>query len=189
MRITAGTLRGRSVATRPGKAIRPTSGRVREAIFNLLQNRIDGARVLDLFAGAGALGIEALSRGAAFVLFVDSSGTARRIIERNLRQLEIEERGRVFCCEAGKAVEALSQNGEKFQVVFMDPPYGQGLAHAGLQAVADGGILAQDGVVIVEHDKREQLAGEHGILRLKTKKRYGDTQVSVFVMVPKGGSG
>ena len=189
MRITAGSLRGRRLTTHRGKAIRPTSSRVREAMFNLLQDRIDGARVLDLFAGAGALGIEALSRGAASVVFVDSSRTARRTIEGNLKQLELREYAQVFCCEVNKAIKALSQDGERFGIVFVDPPYGKGLAQDSLRAIAQESILAQDGIVLVEHDKREQIGDEYGILRLKSSKRYGDTQVSVFVMIPKGGSG
>jgi 16S rRNA (guanine(966)-N(2))-methyltransferase RsmD len=188
MRITAGSLRGRRLAAGRGKAIRPTSSRVREAIFNLLQDRIDGARVLDLFAGAGALGIEALSRGAISVLFVDSSRTAKKTIEENLKQLEIGEHGQVFCSEVKKTIGALSQSGERFQVIFIDPPYGKGMAEDSLQAIAQGSILSQDGIVLVEHDKREQIDDEYGILRLKTSKRYGDTRVSVFVTVPKGGS-
>jgi 16S rRNA (guanine966-N2)-methyltransferase len=189
MRITAGTLRGRRLDTRPGKAIRSTSSRVREAIFNLLRDRIEGARVLDLFAGAGALGIEALSRGAAFALFVDSSGTARRTIQGNLKQLKLEEYGKVFCCEARKAIKVLSQNGERFQIIFMDPPYARGLARGSLQAIGQEGILAPDGIMVIEHSKREHIDNEYGILRRKTSKRYGDTQVSMFVTVPKGGSG
>jgi 16S rRNA (guanine966-N2)-methyltransferase len=189
MRITAGSLRGRRLTTRRGKVIRPTSSRVREAIFNLLQDRIDGARVLDLFAGAGALGIEALSRGATSALFVDSSRTAKRTIEGNLKQLELVEYGQVFCCEVRKTIKVLSRSGERFQIIFIDPPYGKGLAQDSLQAIAQESILAQDGIVLVEHDKRERIDDEYGILRLKASKRYGDTQVSVFVTVPKGGSG
>jgi len=189
MRITAGTLRGRRLTTLRGQAIRPTSSKVREAVFNLLKDRIEGARVLDLFAGAGALGIEALSRGATFTLFVDSSGTAKRTIEENLKQLELGERGRVLCCEVEKAIKMLSRNGERFQIVFMDPPYGKGLAQDSLRAIAQQAILAAEGIVVVEQGKRERIGDEYGILRLKTSKRYGDTQVSVFVTAPKGGNG
>lgn len=189
MRITAGTLRGRRLNAGRGRKIRPTSGVVREAIFNLLLGRIQGAEVLDLFAGAGALGIEALSRGARLVVFVDSSKPAMRTIERNLEELGLEGSGRVFCCDAKKAMRILSQNGEKFQIIFLDPPYGRGLAQDSLQAIAQETLLSPNAIVVVEHGRREQIGDQIGILRLKTSKRYGDTQVSVFTAVTQGGTG
>jgi len=189
MRITAGALRGRTLITSRGRAIRPTSGKVREAVFNLLRDRINGARVLDLFAGAGALGIEALSRGAVFAFFVDSSKTAKRTIEENLKQLGVEANGRVLCCAVSRAIKILSQKGERFQIVFVDPPYGKGLAQDSLQAIADEDILAKDGIVVAEHSRREEIGDRCGILLLKTSKRHGDTQISLFMKVPKGGSG
>jgi len=189
MRVTAGTLRGRRLSAGRGRRIRPTSGLVREAIFNLLQDKIRGAEVLDLFAGAGALGIEALSRGARLAVFVDSSKTAMQTIERNLERLGLSGSGRVFCCDARKAMRTLSQNGERFRVVFMDPPYGKGLAQESLQAIAQESILSPGAIVVVEHGRREQIEDPSGILLLRTSKRYGDTQVSVFTAVTQGGTG
>lgn len=188
MRVTAGTLRGRRLATCGGRATRPTSSRVREAVFNLLRDRVEGARVLDLFAGSGALGIEGLSRGAAQAFFVDSSVAARRVIRQNLGALELGSRGRVLGGATKKAIRSLSDAGEQFDVVLVDPPYGRGVTEQTLEAIAAGNIVADHGVVVVECGKRESLGDRYGCLRLRTTRLYGDTRILLFeVLSPASG--
>ncbi|UCF78895.1 MAG: 16S rRNA (guanine(966)-N(2))-methyltransferase RsmD [Candidatus Eiseniibacteriota bacterium] len=187
MRITAGALRGRRLVSCRGRATRPTSSKVREAIFNLLGVHIEGARVLDLFAGSGALGIEALSRGACSALFVDSSALARRTIKKNLSALELPSRGRVLGGGTKSVLGSLSRKGERFDIVFVDPPYGGGMAEETLEAVSAGGLLTGGGVVVVECGKRESLGKKYGALRLRTSRLYGDTRILLFE-IPSGGS-
>ncbi|KPJ60776.1 MAG: hypothetical protein AMJ46_04715 [Latescibacteria bacterium DG_63] len=186
MRITAGALRGRKLATLGGRGTRPTSSRVREAVFNLLRDRIEGARVLDLYAGSGALGIEALSRGAARASFVDSSAPARRTIRENLASLGLTERGGVVGGVTKSAVRSLSDGGERFDIVFVDPPYGRGIAEETLKAIAAARVIENGGVVVVECGKRESLGERYGRLQLQTSRLYGDTRILLFeVLSPR----
>jgi len=180
MRITGGSLRGRLLRVPTGKATRPTSSKVREAVFNIVGGRIVDARVLDLFAGSGALGIEALSRGAESATFVESSPAAVRAIAENLEKLELDERAQVMRGSAASALERLAAAGEKFRVVFADPPYAGRAAEETLAAVAASGVLSPAAIVIVEHTKRQELSGQFGSLGLASSRRYGDTVVSVY---------
>ncbi|MBN1504524.1 MAG: 16S rRNA (guanine(966)-N(2))-methyltransferase RsmD [Candidatus Eisenbacteria bacterium] len=183
MRITGGSLRGRLLRAPKGKATRPTSSRVREAVFDIVGGRITDARVLDLYAGSGALGIEALSRGALFAAFVEASPSAVRAILENLRELELEDRARVIRGSASAALERLSGAGERFTVVFADPPYAGRAAEETLRATAASGVLAPGSLVVVEHTKRQELSGEFGALGLTSSHRYGDTVVSVYALL------
>ena len=146
MRIISGQARGRKLATLEGENTRPTLDRTREALFNILQTRVRGAKVLDLFAGSGALGLEALSRGAQSAVFCDVSRQACAVIQKNIEALRAQDRSRLLCCDAMDALARLA--GESFDVVFLDPPYRKGLvdkALAGLVAddrLADGAFLA-----------------------------------------------
>ena len=180
MRITGGSLRGRVLRAPIGKATRPTSSKVREAVFNIVSDRIADARVLDLFAGSGALGIEALSRGAPFAAFVESSPAAVSAILQNLEELELDDRAQVIRGSVESALERLSAAGEKFGLVFADPPYAGRTAEETLSAVAASGVLAPGSIVIVEHTKRQELGGEFGSLSLTLSRRYGDTMVSMY---------
>ena len=182
MRITGGSLRGRLLRAPEGKVTRPTSSKVREAIFNIVGDRIVDARVLDLYAGSGALGIEALSRGALFAAFVESSATAAKAILGNLEQLELDDRAQVIRGSVAGGLERLSGAGEKFRLVFADPPYAGRAAEETLAAVAASRVLAPGSLVIVEHTKRQELSGEFGSLALASSHRYGDTMVSVYAL-------
>lgn len=181
MRIVAGSLRGRTLIGPKNDAIRPTSDRVRGAIFNILAHAasdvsIEGARVMDLFAGTGALGLEALSRGAAFCLFVEKSPQARAIIERNIETLGIANRAEV---RAGDAAKLGLAPREAFTLVFLDPPYGQGLAEKALAGAAGGGWLAPGALAVVEERSDVAIDWPEGF-EVKDVRRWGDTQ-ALFV--------
>src|ERR687897_1962959 len=152
MRIVGGRFRGRALKGPASDVIRPTSGRLRETIFNILAHAYDdpvaGARVLDLFAGTGAMGLEALSRGAAFALFVDDSAAARGLIRENVEGLGVGGQSRLFRRDATRLGPAGAN--EPFSLVFCDPPYGRGLAERALASCAAGGWLKQDALVVVE---------------------------------------
>lgn len=177
MRIVAGSLRGRTLLSPKSDAIRPTSDRVRGAIFNILTHAasdvpIDGARVLDLFAGTGALGLEALSRGAAFCLFVEKSGPARVLIQRNIDALGMGDRAEV---RAGDAVKLGAAQQDAFTLAFLDPPYGQGLAEKALTAAAGGGWLAPGALAVVE-ERSDVVIEWPDRFEVMDVRRWGDTQ-------------
>ena len=152
MRIVGGRLRSRPLAAPKTQAIRPTSDRLRESLFNVLAHAygdpVTGARVLDLFAGTGALGIEALSRGASFALFVDDGAEARALLRENVAALGLGGTTRIFRRDATKLGPAHPI--EPFSLVFLDPPYGQGLAERALASALDGGWLAPGALIVVE---------------------------------------
>jgi 16S rRNA (guanine966-N2)-methyltransferase len=154
MRVVAGRLRGRALKGPQSQAIRPTADRLREALFNILVHAygdpIDGARVLDLFAGTGALGIEALSRGAAFALFVDDGVEARALLRANVEALGLGGSSKIFRRDATRLGPAHPV--EPFSLVFADPPYGKGLAEQALISARDGGWLLPEALVVVEEE-------------------------------------
>ena len=174
MRVVAGAYRGRRLVAPPGDATRPTSDRVREALFSVLGPSVSGARVLDLFAGSGALGLEALSRGAAAAVFVDHAPAAVKAVRANLAALGIEAEVRRM--EACAALRAAAGRGEAYDLVFLDPPYRQA-GELGLKlSEALPAVLARGARVVSESDRREPLELE---LALTDERRYGDTVIRI----------
>jgi len=180
VRIVGGNLGGRVLRAPAGAATRPTSEKVREAVFAILGSVAD-AHVLDLFAGTGALGIEALSRGAGHVTFVDSARPAIAAIRGNLRALGVEDRATVI---AGDAVAAARQApAAPWQLVFVDPPYRSDLAVRAVTALPEA-HLAPGAVIVIEHDRHNAPPDPLGSLLRTDQRRYGDTLISFFV--PRG---
>ena len=177
MRIVGGRLRGRALVAPKSAAIRPTADRLRESLFNILAHAyadpVTGARVLDLFAGTGALGLEAVSRGAAFALFVDDGTEARALVRANVEQLGLGGVTRIFRRDATRlgAVHPV----EPFGVVFVDPPYGRGLAEQALAAAGDGGWLTPDALVVVEEAVDAKFAAPEGFEEME-RRGYDDTE-------------
>ncbi len=174
MRIVAGAYRGRRLVAPPGDATRPTSDRVREALFSVLGASVDGARVLDLFAGSGALGIEALSRGAAAAVFVDRAPEAIKAIRANLAALGIDAGVRRI--EARAALRAASARAEAYDLVFLDPPYRRAAELGRELSEALPAVLAPGARVVTESDRREPL---ELALALTDERRYGDTLIRI----------
>lgn len=181
MRIVAGRLRGRSIASPQHSGLRPTSDRVRESVFNVLEHGVEdlaltGARVIDLFAGTGALGLEALSRGAAFCLFVEDNAQARALIRDNIDAMQLTGVARIFRRDATDLGPAGTL--APFTLAFLDPPYGKGLAERALSALAAGGWLSPDAIAVLE-----ERAGTEIVLPSEFKeidqRTYGDTQVLI----------
>jgi len=181
MRIIAGALKGRRLAPVKGR-IRPTSAKVREALFSILGPAVAGLRVLDLFAGTGALGIEALSRGAAAAVFVEDHPESLKVLRRNLADLGLADRATVWPLPVATALKRLADRGESFGLAFLDPPYGGGEAVAALGALAAFDLLAPGARVVVEHSRRESLPEACGALTRLSVRRYGDTQVAFYLM-------
>lgn len=183
MRIVAGRFRGAALRTAPGLNTRPTSDRVREALFNILAHRdfdgfsIEGARVLDLFAGSGALGLEALSRGARFALFVEEDGAARAAIRDNIEALKLTGATKIFRRDARALGPCPAGSGGAFDLVFADPPYHKDLIAPALESARAGGWLAPHAVLVLESstDDPPQLAAP---FTRRDARSYGDTLVT-----------
>ncbi|MDG2334013.1 MAG: 16S rRNA (guanine(966)-N(2))-methyltransferase RsmD [Myxococcota bacterium] len=175
LRVVAGSLGGRNLAPPPA-GVRPTSDRVRESLFSILGD-LSGDRVLDLYAGTGALGIEALSRGAESLVAVDRAQTSVRVVDRNLRTLGVAERSEVMRMECRAALRRLADEGNRFDLVFLDPPYADFDDISGvLDALVACDILQPTGVVVVEGPKRHSLPRVAGLSVERTRK-YGDTVI------------
>jgi 16S rRNA (guanine966-N2)-methyltransferase len=185
MRIVGGRHGGRTLLAPKSQAIRPTADRLREALFNILQhsygNPVAGARVLDLFAGTGALGLEAHSRGAVFVLFVDDSAEARALLRGNVDALGAGGSSKVYRRDAARLGPAHPM--EPFSLTFLDPPYGKGLAERALTSARDGGWLTPEALAVVEEAGGAEFAPPEGF-ELIERRGYGDTQLIFLKLVP-----
>ena len=170
MRIITGQARGRRLQTLPGEDTRPTAGRVKEALFSALQFDIEGRRVLDLFAGTGQLGIECLSRGAASAVFVDRRADAVKLIRENLKLTELQDRARVV---AGDSMEFLRSLRERFDIVFLDPPYEAGLLEPAVAHLTAFDILNPHGIIVAEHPADRSLPAPAAPYRVRRTYRYG----------------
>ncbi len=180
MRIIAGSLKGRRLAPVKGR-IRPTAAKVREAVFSILGEAVLEARVLDLFAGPGALGIAALSRGAKAAVFVEDHPEALKVLRRNLNDLGLTAQTMVLPMPVLTALKKLAVRGERFTLAFLDPPYGGGLAAGVLEALAAAELMLPQTWVVAEHSRRESLPERCGDLWRRELRRYGDTQVAFYL--------
>ncbi len=175
MRVITGSARGRKLFTQEGKQVRPTTDRVKEAIFSIIQFDIEGRTVLDLFAGSGQLGIEALSRGAAFAVFVDSSKEAVEVVKKNLIHTDLAQNARVINKDYNTF---LLDKGETFDIAFLDPPYSKGIPEKALPLVA--GRMSEHGIILCEHPDEEAMPPEVGGFTKNKDYRYGNTVITVF---------
>jgi 16S rRNA (guanine966-N2)-methyltransferase len=180
MRVLAGALKGQRLAAPRGPATRPTGDRVRIALLDTLMPFLGRGPFLDLFAGAGAVGIEALSRGAPSAVFVETEVSALRALRDNVTRLGLESRARVIREDAARAVAALARRGERFAVVFLDPPYVSPRAADTLAAVATGALLAPDPVVVLQHSTKSLPLAALGSLAQWKARRFGETTLTFF---------
>lgn len=184
MRVIAGTYKGRRLKTLEGVQVRPTSDRLRETLFNVIAPQIAGARFLDLCAGSGAVGIEALSRGAAGVTFIEASRKAAAVIGENLSHCGIEEGFRLINSEALKALRKLASEEERFDICYFDPPYDSGIYSPVLRQLALNQLIAEDGLVIVEHRRQMPLAPSYDRLRPYREIRQGESCLTFYSLEP-----
>lgn len=178
MRVISGTARGMRLQTPKGLSTRPTTDRVKESMFNIISFRIRESRVLDIFAGSGALGIEALSRGADSCTFVDSSRESICVINENLQKARLDDRADVISSKVESALSRMS--GEKFDMIFMDPPYCKGFIEPVLLFIVDNNILDADGIVVVEHDSNDKTPESIKTLVKSDERTYGGTTISFY---------
>jgi 16S rRNA (guanine(966)-N(2))-methyltransferase RsmD len=180
MRVIGGNAKGRRLKVPKGQAVRPTSDRVKEALFNILPHDLSGIRLLDLFAGTGNVSIEAISRGAAQAILIDSSEKSGKVIRENLRIVGFTDRASVRIAPVSRALRSLARRGETFDMIFLDPPYQRNWVEACLESIAGGNLLRASGTLVLEHSAREQPEAEYGALVLKDQRKYGDTWLSFF---------
>jgi 16S rRNA (guanine(966)-N(2))-methyltransferase RsmD len=183
VRIIGGTARGRRLLTPKDNRIRPTADRVKESLFNILSSllgSLHGLTVVDIFAGTGNLGLEAVSRGAGRCFFIDNNRHSTELIQRNLEHVGFADQGEILVADPRQALTTLERRGIKVDLVFMDPPYQQGLATATLEELAAGKLLTPHAVVVVETDRHEALDDVIGSLTNSDRRRYGDTTIHFY---------
>jgi len=178
MRIIAGTARGRPIQGPKGEGIRPTSDRVRESLFNIIGPWLEG-RVLDLYAGTGALGLEALSRGATRAVFADSGREAQGLIEKNLTALGFEQHTELLKMDAARALDLCERRADAFDFIFADPPYDAQAATWLVERLATSKVLAAGGTLIIESDKREPAPNDARLPQVDERK-FGDTRIRLY---------
>ncbi|HEY2993002.1 MAG TPA: 16S rRNA (guanine(966)-N(2))-methyltransferase RsmD [Methylomirabilota bacterium] len=180
MRIIAGALKGRRLTVPKGDTTRPTADQVRIALMDTLTPRLAGARVLDLFAGAGGVGLEALSRGAAEVTLVERDARAVAALRENVAALGVAAAARVRRGDVLRELEALYRAGERFDIVFLDPPYDGGLVETTLETLGGGGLLLAEGWVIAQHFTKRAPAERVGALFAFRTRRFGETTLTFY---------
>ena len=181
LRVTTGSLKGCAFAV--PRHIRATEGKVRQALFNILGEQIAGARVIDGFAGSGMLGLEALSRGAGLVVFLEAHPVCLKVIRANLAWLDslvVDGRWQLMSGDALHRLRQLAGRAQPFDVILLDPPYERLWGKKALKAVADCGILSPAGVLCVEHARRDELPPRVGSLAVAKQHRYGETVLSFY---------
>lgn len=177
MRIIAGDYKGRRLTSPVDDRVRPTTDKVKEAIFSILTNEIYGSNVLDLFSGSGNLGLEALSRGAEHCWFCDSSRDSLKLIRENIRYCRADEKATVI---AGDFRKVLSGLDTKMDIILLDPPYGKGMLPECFELIGEYDLLTENGLILAEHRKEEELPEEMGGFRKIKERKYGKVVVSIY---------
>lgn len=180
MRIIAGSHKGRRLLSPNTNDIRPTSGRVKEALFSILGDRVIGATVLDLFAGTGAIGIEALSRGAARTMFVESHAASLKLLHSNLTQCGLSEHTEIYPGETHAFFQYAARHRLTFDIIFADPPYRDDSPNTLLPLLGQSAMILPHTVVILEHPTKHQIPPRVGPLNRVRQYRYGDSSLSLF---------
>lgn len=189
MRVIAGSARGRQLLAPKNQRVRPTADRVKEALFSILVSRLgdfSGMRVLDIFAGTGNLGIEALSRGAEFALFIDSHRESAELIRRNLEGTKLADQAKVVVQEAAAALKWLSRGEPPFHLVFLDPPYGEGHTQRLLEILSTSPVVDAGTTVVAEFSAKEDVPTRFGRLAESERRVYGDTALSFLTISDRG---
>ncbi|KRE56576.1 16S rRNA (guanine(966)-N(2))-methyltransferase RsmD [Paenibacillus sp. Soil750] len=180
MRVISGTAKGRSLKAVPGTSTRPTTDKVKEAIFSMIGPYFDGGQVLDLFAGTGGLGIEALSRGMDKAVFIDIEKKSIDTIGHNVEVAKVKDQVEIYRTDAARALKVLAKRAEKFQLVFLDPPYRmKGIAEL-MTTMEEQAIVESDATIVVEHDAKDVLLDTIGGFKQLRRADYGDTAVTIF---------
>lgn len=183
MRIVGGNFKGKKLYSITGRKIRPTADRLRESIFNILSTQVQGSNVLDLFSGTGALGIEALSRGARRVVFVEKSQIALSVIRRNVRACALEKRVKIISWDIEKNLNCIESDTPAFDLVFMDPPYNRSIIPTALLNLHKSRSVKKAACIIVEHSILEPILENHAAFIISDQRKYGKSLVTFLTYV------
>ncbi len=181
MRITTGSLKGRRLKSPRNLKIRPPLDQLKQSVFNMLAGEIEGKRVLDLFAGTGSFGLEALSRGAESIIFVDSSFKACRLLKENVKLLQQEDKASVMCRKVNDTLEDFSKTGREFNLIFLDPPFPAQICQKTLDKLVEQNLLDHQGLIVIHHHYKEKVNSNSNNLELVRKRKFGDNLVSIFL--------
>lgn len=180
MRVIAGSVKGRSLKAPKGMQTRPTTDRVKEAIFSIIHPYIIDSVILDLFSGTGNLGIEALSRGAQKVYFVDNNKASIHIIKENIENTSFQQKSVILFSDAHRVIKKCSIENIQFDIIFMDPPYLKDMIIPMLNAIIEGDLLRRDGIIVIEHDHKDSLPDQVQNLFKMKEKKYGNTMIAIY---------
>lgn len=180
MRVISGKVRGLKLNAPKNDDVRPTTDRVKESLFNMINSYMMDSDILDLFAGTGSLGIECLSRGANKCVFVDKSKESINIVKSNIKKARVENESIVLNLDFKSAISSLALKKEKFDVIFMDPPYYKNMFNDALLAVDEKELLKEDGIIVVEHDTVDKFPDNMGRLYKSREKKYGNTTITFY---------
>ena len=183
MRIIGGNLKGKKLFSPPGKRVRPTADRLRESIFNILSDKVSEAVVLDLFSGTGAFGIESLSRGAKHAVFVEKSGEALHVIQRNILASSLEKQAQAVKWDIAKNLNCLRRIPFRYDLVFMDPPYNRDIIQKGLRNLYHSNCLEREACIVVEHSALEPVRENAVEFAVFDQRKYGKTLVTFLTNV------
>lgn len=181
MRVIAGLLKGRRLERIDTSDIRPTSDMVKESLFSILSDKVINCSFLDLFAGSGSIGIEAYSRGADEVVFIDSSSESIKVLKRNLNKTDLKEGIEVYNTEYSNAINKLGSRSRKFDIIFIDPPYNKCIPVEAMKKIYENNVLHNNGIIVVEHDIRDSMPEKVNSFILYKRKKYGNTQLSFYM--------
>lgn len=179
MRVISGTARGLKLIAPDNNDIRPTTDRVKESMFNIISSYVYDSVVLDLFAGSGSLGIECISRGAKKVYFCDKSKSSVYILNKNIHKARFEDKSVVFNRDYRATIRNLSDKNIKFDLIFLDPPYYENLFDDVIKMIYENRLLSDDGIIVVEHDKNDEMHDYEG-LKITKQKKYGITMLTIY---------
>lgn len=180
MRITSGYLKNRVILSRIGKETRPTLERIKEAIYSIISNKVEDAIFLDLYSGTGNMTFEAISRGAKRAIMIEGDKEALRVIIENVNNLKLEDKCRAYKNDVSRAIEILENKNEKFDIIFMDPPYKENLTLKTLKKISNHNLLNEDGIIICEHGKYEKLDNEVGNFIKYDEREYNKKVVTFY---------
>jgi len=180
MRVISGTAKGHKLKSLDGMATRPTADKIKESLFNILLPIISDTYVLDLFAGTGSIGIEALSRGAEFAVFIDKNPSAVKIIRENLIHTKLQDKSKIYNADYKKYINNIYDGERAFDIIFIDPPYNKGLIIPAMQLIGEKKLLSPDGLIVVEHGKEENIPEQIGDFKAIRKQDYGRTIITFY---------
>ena len=180
MRIISGSARGRKILSPEGMGTRPTLDRIKEAIFNIIQNRVEGAMVVDVFAGTGSLGLEAASRGAKKCYLIDKGEVTYKLLEQNIEDLKFQDVCTAFNMDSYESLRIFANKKEKFDLIFIDPPYLKDMIPQAVEEIFKGDLLERDGLIVSKIDTSEDIYKGNGEILLVNSRKYGNTTICFY---------